>query len=86
MVIKFTYGSCFTVENYDTCKMFDHKLKRYLISTAEYEDLPENNKPCDRKHSDCVPKCSELSDEDINRGLQCKIGKMKYAPLLRHSM
>merc|ERR1712136_532719 len=64
------------------CKLLVSLLVVFIVSNEssalpqyipEYEDLPENNKPCDRKHSDCLPKCSELSDEDINRGLQCKI-------------
>jgi len=33
----------------------------------------EKGKPCNVKNGKCLPKCSDLSDEDINRGVQCEL-------------
>ena len=30
---------------------------------------------CNIKNGECVPKCSELSEEQRNKGLQCEVGK-----------
>ena len=30
---------------------------------------------CSIKNGQCVPKCSELTEEELNKGLQCEIGK-----------
>ena len=29
---------------------------------------------CNTKKGDCVPKCSELTEEELNQGLQCEMG------------
>ena len=29
--------------------------------------------PCNVKNGACVPKCSELSDEEVRRGAQCAL-------------
>ena len=44
----------------------------------EIEDLlpklEEKGKPCNVKNGKCLPKCSDLPDDDINRGVQCELG------------
>ena len=37
-------------------------------------------KPCNVKNGNCVPKCSELTDDELNRGLQCALGKRLGKP------
>ena len=39
--------------------------------------FPSSNTPCNVKNGACVPKCSDLSAEEISRGAQCAsdIGK-----------
>ena len=34
----------------------------------------EKGKPCNVKNGKCLPKCSDLPDDDINRGVQCELG------------
>ena len=55
-------------------------LRKRLIRSQEPQGQPEtpislSKTPCTIKNDVCVPKCSELSEEQFLQGVQCALGK-----------
>ena len=55
-------------------------LRKRLIRSVEPQSQPEtpisiSNPPCTIENGVCVPKCSELSEEQFLQGVQCALGK-----------
>ena len=55
-------------------------LRKRLIRSQEPQGQPEtpislSKTPCIIKNDVCVPKCSELSEEQFLQGVQCALGK-----------
>ena len=55
-------------------------LLKQLIRSQAPQSQPEtptsiSQTPCTIKNGVCVPKCSELSEEQLLQGVQCALGK-----------
>ena len=55
-------------------------LLKQLIRSQAPQSQPETptsmgQTPCTIKNGVCVPKCSELSEEQLLQGVQCALGK-----------
>ena len=55
-------------------------LRKQLIRSQAPQGQPETpvsirQAPCTIKNGVCVPKCSELSEEQFLQGVQCALGK-----------
>ena len=55
-------------------------LRKQLLRFQAPQSHPEtpisiSQTPCTIKNGVCVPKCSELSEEQLLQGVQCALGK-----------
>ena len=55
-------------------------LRKQLLRFQAPQGQPEtpisiSQTPCTIKNGVCVPKCSELSEEQLLQGVQCALGK-----------
>ena len=55
-------------------------FRKRIIRSVEPQSQPETpisirNPPCTIENGVCVPKCSELSEEQLFQGVQCASGK-----------
>ena len=55
-------------------------LRKQLLRFQAPQSQPEtpiaiSQTPCIIKNGECVPKCSELSEEQLLQGVQCALGK-----------
>ena len=55
-------------------------LRKKLIRFQAPQSQPDrpvsiSQTPCTIKNGVCVPKCSELSEEQLLQGVQCALGK-----------
>ena len=55
-------------------------LLKQLLRFQAPQSQPEtpiaiSQTPCIIKNGECVPKCSELSEEQLLQGVQCALGK-----------
>ena len=55
-------------------------LRKQLLRFQAPQSQPEtpisiSQTPCTIKNGVCVPKCSELSEEQLLQGVQCALGK-----------
>ena len=53
-----------------------------LEEVSTESKTPNRRTGCNVKNGECVPKCSELTPEQQNKGLQCEVGKILFYPTL----
>ena len=54
-------------------------VEKTRLEAKEAESRNSNRRSgCNIKNGECVPKCSELTIEELNSGLQCEVGKKRY--------
>ena len=53
-----------------------------LEEVSTESKTPNRRSGCNVKNGECVPKCSELTPEQKNKGLQCEVGKISCNPTL----